>query len=108
MINISLAQIITGILIAIIVNVLVWAYAWGRTIGSVNTRLENQDQKIKKLEEKHDKDFANLTCKIHQVHLEIIPECRNAFEEIHSKLANVEGNVNAILHLLEGSQTKKG
>jgi len=42
---------------------------------------------VKELEEKHDKDFANLTCKIHQVHLEIIPECRNSFEEINSKKA---------------------
>ncbi|OBW62937.1 MAG: hypothetical protein A9183_00750 [Dehalococcoides mccartyi] len=104
---ISVAQIITGVLIAIMINVLVWAYAWGRTIGSINTKLANQDQKIKDLEEKHDKDFHELTCKIHQVHLEIIPECRNSFEGINSKLANVEGNINAILHLLERDAKKE-
>lgn len=106
MIELSLTQIITGVLIAIMINVLVWAYAWGRTVGTINTRLTNQDQKIKDIEEKHVKDFQKLTCQIHQVYLEIIPECRNSFEEINSKLANVEGNVNAILHLLRNGSNK--
>ncbi|BAS31219.1 hypothetical protein [Dehalococcoides mccartyi] len=106
--ELSISAIISGVLIAIILNVLVWAYAWGRTIGSINTKLANQDVKIKELKEKHDKDFQDLTCKIHQVHLEIIPECRDSFQGINEKLANVEGNVNAILHILEKYQPKKG
>lgn len=68
----------------IIMNVLVWVFAWGRSVGKVNTRL-------KVVEEKVDNP-------------QILHACSEIFTEIKEKLAKLDGKVGTILIVMKERQ----
>ena len=78
--------IISGAII-IVVNVLVWAFVFGKILGRTNTRLSNLE-----------KGQHNPT---------ILPECSGMFTEIRERLANLDGKVDTILLMTRETQKNK-
>jgi len=68
----------------IIMNVLVWVFAWGRSVGKINTRLNAVEEKVDKPQ--------------------ILSACVDIFTEIKERLGNLDGKVGTILIVMKESQ----
>jgi hypothetical protein len=68
----------------IVINLLVWVFAWGRGVGKVNTRLTVIEEKVN--------------------NPQILPDCNIIFTEIKEGLSNVGGKVETILTLMQVNQ----
>ena len=75
---------IPGGIILIVINILVWAFLWGKTLGKINTRLT--------VLEKSQDDPPML------------PECQILFSEIKEGLANLDGKVSTMLITMKENQ----
>lgn len=68
----------------IVVNLLVWVFAWGKRAGRINTKIKSIEGQL-----------ANP---------QILPDCNVVFTEIKEKLSDVGGKVEAILVMMKTNQ----
>jgi hypothetical protein len=69
----------------VLVNLLVWVFVWGKTVGRVNTRLNNIEKK--------------------QEDPPMLPQCIGLFSEIKEGLSMLNGEVKTMLITLKEYQT---
>ena len=75
--TITIPEFIGGGLLLLILNIAVWAFAWGRTWGKVCERVDNVEEKVDAHIEHHPKPF-------------VLPECNETFTGIKTTLAGLE------------------
>ena len=73
-----------GIIGLIIVSVITWTFLWGRSVGQVNTKIKNIENKLS--------------------NPQILPECNEIFTEIKENLSNLTGKVDIILLTMTENQ----
>lgn len=80
----NVPELIGGGLLLIILNIVVWAFAWGRTVGRVCESVDNLEQRLNTYEAS---DCSH----------EMIPACQDMFRNIGERLSNVEGKLDIII-----------
>ena len=105
MIELSLTQIITGILIALFINILAWVFAWGKTVGKLNQKQNDLEEKVEgdicQIKDKVNKDMLHVQEQLTAVHITIIPECQKTFTELKTGQALITGQVTTILSIVQ-------
>lgn len=76
--------VIIALIGLIVINLLVWVFAWGRGVGGINTKIKNIEEKVN--------------------NPQILPDCNIIFTEIKEGLSNVGGKVEAILTMMQINQ----
>ncbi len=74
---ITVPELIGGGFFLLILNIAVWAFAWGRTWGKVCERVDNVEEKVDVHIKNHPKPF-------------VLPECNKTFLEIGKTLSGLE------------------
>ncbi len=85
-ITITIPQLIGSGILAILLNVAVWIFTWGRTVGRVCEMIENQDKRIEALDDKIDAHIGDTRCHDSQTQT-----------EINRRLSNIEGKLELVL-----------
>ena len=107
MIEISWGAIVGGLILFMLCNVLVWVYAWGRTLGKINEHDKVQDYRLKKLEDQRISDLGTIQKQLSSIHMAIIPECQKTFTELKTGQARIEGQVETILSIVQDIRNGK-
>ena len=81
---ITIPELLGGGLALLLLNIIVWAFAWGRTVGKVLETVENQGKRLDDHERKH---------KSHVV----LNDCQHTFSEIMSRLSGLEAKMEILI-----------
>lgn len=81
---ITVPEFIGGGLLLLILNIAVWAFAWGRTVGKICEKVDNVEEKIDTHLEHHPKPY-------------VLPECNKTFLEIGKTLTGIETNLGNVV-----------
>lgn len=82
--ELSIPEAIGGIFLIIIINIIVWAFVWGRTVGKICERIDNIEEKIDGHIERHPKPY-------------VLPECHQTFKDIASSLASLKTQMSSVV-----------
>lgn len=106
MIELSAGEIVTGVAVIVIANILVWVFAWGLSVGKISKELEargkkdcEQDTRMEGLEVQID-NVANADHKV-------LPACQDTFTVLKTEQANIGGKVDTILDFIKEIKTAR-
>lgn len=82
--TITIPEFIGGGILLLLLNIAVWAFTWGRTMGKICERVDNVEEKVDTHIEHHPKPY-------------VLPECNQTFTEIKTHLASMDTKLDNVI-----------
>ena len=82
--TITIPEFIGGGLLILLINIALWFFAWGRAVGKIVEKVDNNEEKINNHIEHHPKPY-------------VLPECNKTFLEIGKTLTGLETQMGSVV-----------